>query len=63
MLDLDRKYTTDDLTDAYWMGYAAARADGKLPRRPVPRGWYLLAAVAACVAFWACTIWLFAAML
>ncbi len=62
MQDVRRQFTADDLTDAYWKGYEAARADMTSPSRPVPRGWYWLAAVAACLAFWACTIWMFSAM-
>lgn len=70
MLDLERKFTADDLTDAYWRGYTAAICDvrkvgrtrARPARNPIPRGWYLVAAVAACLAFWGFVIWLLAAL-
>lgn len=43
-----------DLTAAYWEGYAAGLADRAQPRNP--RGWLFLAAVAACLLIWTLTI-------
>ncbi len=71
MLDMDRRFTADDLTDAYWLGYTAAICDvrkvgrtrARRARNPIPRGWYLIVALAACLAFWAFLIWLARAVL
>ena len=55
MTDLPRAYTADDLTDAFWRGYEAAKAEngGGAFRRPIPRGWAVIMAVCVSLLMWA----------
>lgn len=50
-----RLYSADDLTDAFWRGYAAAKAEngGGAFRRPIPRGWAVIMAVCVSLLMWA----------
>lgn len=50
MQDSRRTFTADDLTDAYWRGYYAAMMDKGA--KPIQRGWFMVAAVIACLIFW-----------
>ncbi len=45
-------YTADDLTYAFWRGHSAGLRVSSGPR-PVPRGWWLLAATLFGFLFWA----------
>lgn len=54
MTDKSPAYTADDLTDAFWRGYQAAKAEA--PAGAIPRGWWIVAAVAASIAMWSAII-------
>ena len=51
---MNQRPSTEDLTAAYWDGYAAGLTDRAASRNP--RGWVFLAVVAACLLLWTFTI-------
>lgn len=53
MEDLRRKYTVDEMTDAYWRGHSdGQRLAYSRKDRPLPRGWWLLGASALGLITW-----------